>query len=145
VGGATAATAAASIATILAPWDASAEALIVLCNWGANEMTGALPAEATWEANYLTIIDAVLAKWPNATVYLMYPWIQGQDAKAATLHGYIDTIIAARPGGRVVAGPDEAVWLKGADDGATMTTDGIHYSAAGMLEAAAQWATVLGW
>ncbi len=114
----------------------------VLLNWGANDV-GSLPAEATWEADYLAIIDKVHAKAPNAKVYLMRPWRRGYDAEAATLHGWIDTIVAARA--FTYVGPDEAVWMKGADNGAAMTTDGIHYSTAGQAECAAQWKTVLGY
>jgi hypothetical protein len=40
---------------------------------------------------------------------------------------------------------DERVWLEGGDDGATMTTDGVHYSSAGQTACAAAWQTVLGY
>jgi len=49
----------------------------------------------------------------------------------------------ARPGVAYL-GHDERVWLEGGDDGATMTTDGRHYSAAGQAECAAQWRSVIG-
>lgn len=123
------------------PADASpGDYKVVTLNWGANDV-GSLPAEATWEADYLAIIDKVHAKAPNAKVYLMRPWRRGYDAECATLHGWIDTIVAARA--FTYVGPDEAVWMKGADDGATMTVDGVHYSAAGTTEAAAQWLAVI--
>ena len=143
IGGSTVASYAAQIATVLAgmPAASNAGAVRVLLNWGANDFAS-LPAEATWEANYLTIIDAAVAKWPSALVYLMRPWSQGRNAEADTLATRIGHLIAARPG-VVFAGPDERIWLKGADDGATMTSDGMHYSEAGKVEAAAQWAQVL--
>ena len=116
-----------------------------MLNWGANEMVWAgLPAEATWRGYYTTILDAIHAKWPDATCYLMRPWAQGQDADAATLSGWISTVVAARSSFAAV-GPDEAVWLKGVDDGATNTTDGVHYSTAGHAAAVTAWLTVLGY
>ena len=33
--------------------------------------------------------------------------------------------------------------LEGGDDGATMTSDGIHYSAAGLAEVIAQWSAII--
>lgn len=114
----------------------------VLINLGANELLGTLPTEAAWEADYVTVIDAVVAKWSDARVYIMRPWVRGKTSECNTVAGWIATIIAARPG-VAFAGPDERVWLKGADDGATMTYDGVHYSAAGHAECAAQWLSVL--
>ena len=118
--------------------------MVVLCNWGANDIPRGLPAEATWEANYEAIIDAVLAKWPIAKIYLMRPWLQGGDTGAATLHSWIAVVQAARSAS-VSLGPDEAVWLKGADNGASETTDGIHYSTLGESLCAAQWKSTLGY
>jgi hypothetical protein len=57
--------------------------------------------------------------------------------------GWIDTLIVARA--YVRAGPDERVWLKGQDDGATNTTDGVHYSAAGQTACAGKWRALLGY
>lgn len=115
----------------------------MLLNWGANDMVGSLPAQATWQNNYLSIIDAAHAKWPNATIWVMYPWRQGQDANATTLHGWINNVVAARSAYTFV-GPDEAVWLKGGDDGATNGT--VHYTnPVGATAAAAAWKTTLGY
>jgi len=111
---------------------------------GANDWSGGLPAEVTWEADYEAILDAIHAKWPTVRVYIMRPWDRGHDADAAIVSGWITTIQTARSS-FVTVGPDEAVWLKGADNGATMTTDGVHYSAAGNAEAAIQWQAVLGY
>lgn len=104
-------------------------------NWGANEMSGGngaddpaqLPSVATWNANYLSIIDYVHSRCPNALIYIMYPWRRGYDNQASELHTRINTIIAARPG-LTFAGPDETVWLKSADNGNTYTADGVHLS-----------------
>jgi hypothetical protein len=107
----------------------------VLMNWGANEMSGGnglddpaqLPSAATWNANYLAIIDYVHGRFPNALIYIMYPWRRGYDSQAAELHASIDTIRAARAG-LVFASADEAVWLKAGDNGNTNSADGVHYS-----------------
>lgn len=119
------------------------EPLYALLNWGVNEMAG-LPAEATWESYYYTILDAIHAKWPNTKCYIMRPWKVGYDAQAATLNGWITTIVAARSTFAYV-GPDEAVWLKAGDNGATNTSDGVHYSTAGHAAAVTAWLTVLGY
>ena len=76
-------------------------------------------------------------------VYITKPWKRGFDSTADTYAGWVDEVIAARPFAR--AGDDERVWLKGADDGATNTTDGIHYNTAGETAKAAQMKTVLGY
>lgn len=115
---------------------------IVLLNWGVND-TNSMPTEAQWKADYLTILDAVHAKWPHAEVYLMRPWKTGKDTECDTLAGWIDDIVASRDFANL--GPDERLWLKGADNGATMTSDGVHYSEAGAAECAHQWAITLGW
>lgn len=115
----------------------------VTMNWGVNEM-GALPAEATWEANYEAIIDKVHTKWPDAQIRLMYPWKQGFDADAATLHGWVNVIVAAR-GPYTHSGADEAVWLKGSDNGVSETVDGIHYSTLGKSLCAKAWLTAMGY
>jgi hypothetical protein len=144
VGGQTVATGLAALDAKLATWpaDDAGSYKAVLLNWGVN--TGDLVAdETTWKADYLSIIDKVHAKAPLANVYVMRPWRRGYDARMAVEHGWIDDIVAARA--FTYVGPDEAVWLKGADDGATMTSDGVHYSTAGNAECAAQWQTVLGY
>lgn len=113
--------------------------VVVLCNVGVLDV--ATP-QATYIANMQSVMDACAARWPSLTFYCMRPWRQGQDAFATTIHGWIDTLVASRP--FAALGPDEAVWMKGADNGATMSNDGLHYSAAGEVECAAQWLTTLG-
>lgn len=116
----------------------------VLLNWGRNDYDYAtVDGGVQWIARYQTVLDKLHAKWPGARVYLMYPWSRNLDAYAASLHGYIDTVIGSRA--FAYSGPDEAVWLKGADNGATMTYDGVHYSATGKAECAAQWLTAMGY
>lgn len=115
----------------------------VLMNIGVNDLTAGT-AEATYEAELTGAIDAYRTQYPSATVYVAYPWRQGKSVQAATMKTWIDAVIATYPSG-VAAGHDETVWLEGGDDGATMTSDGIHYSAAGQAECADQWQTVLGY
>jgi hypothetical protein len=114
---------------------------VVLVNATVNSI-GAVGLQ--WQTDLAYIVDAMHTKYPSALVYIAKPWRQGYDAQCDTLAGYIDTIIAARAGW-AFAGHDERVWLKGADDGATMTYDGIHYTAVGNTEAASQWQTALGY
>lgn len=99
-------------------------------NWGANEMGDVLPAEATWKANYLAILDGVHTLWPNCACFLTRPWSRGNLTKANTLATWISDIQAARST-FVTQGDDERVWMEGGDDGVTMTTDGVHLSTAG--------------
>lgn len=115
----------------------------ILSNLGAND-AASLPAEATWKANYLYILDAMHTKWPGATIYVTRPWRRNYGANCNTLAGWIADIVAARTS-FLRLGDDERVWLEGGDDGATNTSDGTHYSAAGVLVAATQRQAIMGW
>jgi lysophospholipase L1-like esterase len=114
----------------------------ILLNLGANE-TDSMPNMGTWETNYGAIIDALHAKWAAAQLYVMRPWVQGKDADSDTLAASIATVVAARPAFAHL-GPDERVFLKGADNGATYMADAKHPNAAGYSLTAAQWAAALG-
>lgn len=116
----------------------------VLCNWGINDIDHPpLPDQATWTANYQTIVNTIVAAYPGAKFYIAKPWGRGWDTDCDTVAGWIDAFVAANPG-VVYAGIDERVVVKGGDDGATMTVDGIHYSVAGKVAVAAAWKTALG-
>lgn len=130
-------TIAADLAAISTTHDA------VLVNLGANDVA-ALPAEATWKADMGTIVDALHAKWPNAAVYLTRVWRQGEAADCNSLATWMADLVVIK-GSWLRLGDDERVWLAGADDGATNSSDGIHYSAAGRIAAAAARKTVLGY
>jgi lysophospholipase L1-like esterase len=125
----------------------SAGTNVILLNLGVNDVgfvaPYALPDQTWWQNNYLAIIDAVRVRFPSASIYLMRPWKQGTDTEMDSLATWIGNVQAARAG--VFLGPDERSWLKGADNGATMTSDGVHYSAAGQTECAAQWKQILGY
>lgn len=114
----------------------------ILVNLGVNDYD--TQVEATWKANYTSILDKLNAKWPSARIYCMKTWRQGYDTQANTQAGWLDAVIATRSS-FAFAGPDERDWLKGGDNGATMTTDGIHYSAAGQAEALLQWKAAIGY
>lgn len=114
----------------------------VLTNYGANDVM-AMPTEATWKATAQSYIDQLVAYQAGARIYFAKPWRRGYAANCATLAGWIDDIVAANPGVAFV-GHNENVWLEGGDDGATMTTDGVHYSEAGNAAVAALWKTIVG-
>ncbi len=114
--------------------------VVALINFGANDYCCGLPSQATWEATATDLVDRVRNRWPQAEVHFEYPWTRGYDSQANTFATWIDDIRAARALG---TGPDERVWMKGADDGATMSSDGTHYSAAGDTEHSAQWFAVI--
>lgn len=115
----------------------------VLINLGINDIATGLESKPVFEADYATVVEAIHSKWPKVHIWIMYPWGRGFDTDAATVHGYIDDVIAAHSA-YVFAGPDEAVWFKGSDDGATNSYDGIHYVApVGMTAAQTAWMSVL--
>jgi hypothetical protein len=102
-------------------------------------------SEADFKTNYLAIIDALVTKYTSPKCYLSKPWRRTYDAEATAMAGWIDDIIAARPGVAFV-GDNENVWMKGGDDGATMTTDGIHNNnVAGQAEKVRQARIILGY
>lgn len=139
VSGRSVATTVENLATVLAqPLRTSTPT--VLINLGAADVT-AVPLEARWKADYLTVIDAVRAIWPAAPIYITRAWRRGYMAEANTLAGWIADVTAARAD--VHLGDDERVWVEGGDDGVTMTIDGIHYTPAGEVAAEAQKAAVL--
>lgn len=113
----------------------------IFINIGVNDY--AVTSEADFKTYMLYVIDALHTKWPSAPIYMAKTWKRGLGGWPDTFAGYVDDIIAARPG-VVQLGHDERVWLEGGDDGATMTIDGRHYSDAGLAECASQWRTILG-
>ena len=115
----------------------------VLITVGANDVA-ALPAQATWEADMATLLDAINAKWPTARVFVANAWRRNYGAQCDTIAGWLNNVLATR-GAWAFVGPDERVYLENGDDGATYTTDGVHPNTAGYILAAAQWQTVLGY
>lgn len=115
---------------------------VMLIDLGLNDCHTPLPDETQWKLDYQYIIDALKVKYPNAVFYLSKIWGVGRDANAATMAGWIDDLAAANPS-YVLVGDDAQVWKKGADNGATMTSDGTHLSDAGQIEKASQMATII--
>jgi hypothetical protein len=108
----------------------------VLTNWGVNDMNafGSL-VEATWESQYESIITYTHGRFANSRFLLSYPWRVGFDSEAATMHGWVDVVIAwcATQSIQCKAGVDEAVTIKGSDNGFSETDEstggvGVHYS-----------------
>ena len=138
---ATLASTAPGIAGTLAVINPTEPVTHVLMNWGANDVVS-LPAEATWETDYETIIDAVHAKWPLATIYLSRPWRQTYDTESTTLVTWIGTVQAARSTFTVLA-DDENVWFK--PNVATHSDDGIHWNVVGNAAKATATQTAMGY
>jgi lysophospholipase L1-like esterase len=115
----------------------------IFLNFGANDWDSVLN-ETTWKTQYQYIIDACHTKFPNAIIYISKPWERTHDADAVTMGGWIDDLITTNSTIMFVA-DDETGWLKGSDDGATMSSDGTHYSTAGQIEKKNQMLTVLGY
>jgi len=107
---------------------------IVLMNWGVNDF-GENPDETTWIAQYSSMVEYVHGRFPNAKIYITYPWCVNCDAPAAQMHGWIDQIITAHAA-YTYPGVDEAIVIK-ADDNGFLETDkseggsGVHYTALG--------------
>lgn len=116
----------------------------VLINMGANDAVQPTP-QVDFEAQLTSIIDQCRTKWGTGIqIYVAKPWRSDESANCDILAGYIDNVIATYAS-NVYDGPDERIWLENGDNGATYTSDGIHYNAAGAIEAADQWLTVLGY
>jgi hypothetical protein len=120
---------------------------VVLCNLGTNDLAS-LPAEATWKADYTTIITAIHARWPSAKIYVSKPVLlqavppSTPHADTATLHGWVDDLVALYS--YVYDGIDEAD-LEGGDGYATNFSDTAHQTEAGQAAVAALWKTAMGY
>jgi len=137
---------AAQIATDLANVASSVNPSFVIINLGSND-AGSLPSEATWKANYRIIIEAIHAKWSNATIYLAKPVrLSGAPpstpvAAVATMHGYIDGLIAEYA--YVEEGFDE-IDLENGDGYVTYLADITHPNNAGYAQCAVLQMTAMG-
>ena len=117
----------------------------VLINLGTND-AGSLPIEATWKADYAYILDAIHTKWATAKVYCMRVWNKNHEADCDTMATWLAAIIAPRSAWCYV-GPDERVFLKGSDNGVSLTipADGVHPNPAGYQVTADQWRLSMGY
>jgi lysophospholipase L1-like esterase len=130
------------IDTELAAYDGTEGYTDILVNLGAGDVVS-LPVEATWKTQFGYILDALHAKWPQARVFVMRVWRQGLDANCDTYAGWIDDILASRSWAQV--GPDERVFLKQEDDGASRCPDGVHPNSLGYWWTAEEWRSILGY
>lgn len=117
------------------------QADVITINFGANDV-GALPAEATWKADLVTMIDLFRAKWPSVKIYVARAWRQGYATECNTLATWIAAVVATYPS-NVFVGMDERVWFENGDNGATYTSDGVHYNVAAQTAAATAWRDVI--
>lgn len=115
---------------------------VVLMDFGEHDMIGATPNQTAFQNGYLAMIDATVAKWFDCEIYLDYPWAVPCDGAYAAVKGYIQNVIAARS--NCHAGVDQGVVIKSNDNGATYTSDGIHFNAAGKIVYAAALQTAMG-
>lgn len=134
-----------------APWE-STQRIIFLVDFGVNDLaTGNMVTpEAVFKGNYLAMIDSIRAKYPYSVFHLARPWRSQvspnfSDANAIfdTMAGWIEDIAASRP--EVYLGHDERIWLNNGDNGATYTSDGVHYNTAAQAEVTDQWLGELGY
>jgi hypothetical protein len=107
----------------------------IALNWGVNDMNAWPLNQATWISQYGQIIAYLHSRFPNAVFYLSYPWRVGFDAIAATMHGWVDTVIAnaLASGIQCFPGVDEAITIKASDNGFLETDiseggSGVHYT-----------------
>lgn len=129
--GGTTVTRAASVVSELAAKHGIQKPAYIMCNLGINDVSGGT-AEATFKASYLTVLDALHAKWPDAKVGLMklYRPAGGTD----NVNSWIDYVITQRPP-FVSTGPDENTFLPG------HMADTVHPDATGYALTAAAWQT----
>ncbi|HEY4513547.1 MAG TPA: SGNH/GDSL hydrolase family protein [Candidatus Paceibacterota bacterium] len=121
----------------------------ILINLGVNDVgftpPWSLPNQTTWQNNYIAILDALNAQWPDSLIYITKPWKAqsgGDDAVWDTMAGWIDNVVAARPAFTFV-GDDERAWFE--PNTATYSDDDIHYNAEGQAAAADAKQTALGY
>lgn len=135
----------ANLAAGVDAWITTATAPVrwALVNIGAVDLADGT-AQAAYEADLAYVLDAIHAAWPACRVRVSKAWRRGYDAQADAMAGWIDNVLATR-GAFAAVGDDERVWLKGADDGATMTYDGVHYSPAGQAEKVSRTLTAMGY
>lgn len=118
---------------------------VVMFNLGSNDAyvgDAAEANEAYWKTQANALFDALHAKWPNARIYYSETWRRGYDTESDRLATWYAAVVAGRS--YVTLCDNERDWMKGADDGATMSWDGIHFSVAGSTHKARLAAGCLG-
>jgi len=115
-----------------------------LVDIGINDLSAPATSEADYKTQLAYTLDAIHAAWPSCKALVSKIWGRGFDAQADTMAGWIDSVLATRSPWAAV-GDDERVWMKGSDNGATMSSDGIHYSSAGNTEKAIRVRVAMGY
>ena len=116
---------------------------VVLFNFGVNDSHQGL-SQSTFETNSGYILDQTHAKWPSATLLVARAWASTCTGCSTPIDDtWIPNVLSTRSS-FAKNGFDERIWLENGDNGASMTTDGIHYSTAGCTAAATNWDTVIG-
>ncbi len=112
----------------------------ILINFGANDCEVVLTEEA-WKADYTYLLEAFHTKWPDAKIYVMFPWRRDNGdilTPINTLCSWLSDLIDIYD--YVYAGPDERIWFENGDDGETYTLlRGVHYNTAGQVLCAKEW------
>lgn len=109
----------------------------ILCNLGANDVNTVI-VQASFESDYGYILDAFHERFPDARIIVALVGRQSFDSQCNTLNGYIANVVGARSSFASI-GPDERLLLKGSDNYATYTVDGVHPNPAGHVVMAAAW------
>jgi lysophospholipase L1-like esterase len=116
----------------------------VIINLGVNDSANFIGNEAQWVLDYQYIIDTIHVRYPNARISIARVWKAGADALFDSMNDtYIPQVISGRSW--CFLGPDERIVLKGDDNGATYTVDGIHPNPAGHQALADAWQTSMGY
>lgn len=96
----------------------------VLINIGANDTA---TSQANFELYLADVLDKVHAKWPSTTILVWKIWRRDAEAQMNLIDDtYIPNVLASRPWATSPSELDERIYLKGSDNGASETTDGIH-------------------
>lgn len=110
---------------------------VVLLNFGVNDSHQGL-TQATFEADYGYVLDAVHARWPAATLLVARVWAASCTGCDSPIDStWIPNVLSSRTC-FARYGFDERVWLTNGD-----TTDGIHYSDSGCIKAGQEWDAVI--
>jgi lysophospholipase L1-like esterase len=122
----------------------------VLINMGVTDLHTSpyVPLPVTWQGDYSDVLDMLHVKWPYTKIYIMRVWKRILDsnwiAEIASMDNTFIPALAAARSAYCFVGPDERVFLENGDDGAALTTDGIHPNHAGYVATAAAWRTAIG-
>lgn len=109
---------------------------------GVNDASSGT-SQASFEASYGQILDALHVKWPRLRVLVAQVWSRGNDVPCdLTDDVWIPNVLATRSWASI--GLDERVTLKGNDNGNTYTVDGTHPNHIGFLAMAAVWQASMG-